>query len=81
MSRKQKQHQMILPGSSLGVNVPGTFREDLALALKTWKRKVKSAGVLESVKDRKEFIKPSVRKRAEKANAVFIQMIRDKHNN
>lgn len=80
MSRKQKQHQMILPGASLGVNVPGTSKEDLALALKTWKRKVKNSGVLESVKDRKEFIKPSVISRSEKSKAAYIQMIRDMHN-
>jgi small subunit ribosomal protein S21 len=80
MSRKQKQHQMILPGFALGVNVPGTSKEDLALALKTWKRKVKSSGVLEAVKDRKEFIKPSVVKRTEKSKAAFIQMIRDMHS-
>jgi small subunit ribosomal protein S21 len=80
MSRKQKQHQMILPGAPLGVNVPGTNKEDLAIALKTWKRKVKSAGVLESVKDRKEFIKPSVINRSEKSKAAYIQMIRDMHN-
>ena len=80
MSKKQKQHQMILPGSALGVHVPGPTREDLAIALKTWKRKVKSAGVLESVKDRKEYIKPSVQHRTQKANAVYMQMIRDMHS-
>ena len=80
MSKKQKQHQMILPGSTLGVNVPGTTREDLAIALKTWKRKVKSSGVLEMVKENKEFIKPCVRRRDEKSKAVYMQMIRDMHN-
>lgn len=81
MSKKQKQHKMIVPGNSLAVSVTGTEREDLAIALKTWKRKVKSAGVLEAVKDRKEFIKPSVQQRTQKSKAVYMQYIRDLHNN
>jgi len=77
MSKKQKQHQMIVPGQSLAVAVPGNTREDLAAALKTWKRKVKNSGVLEAAKDRKEFIKPSVLKRQQHANAEYMQHIRD----
>jgi small subunit ribosomal protein S21 len=80
MSKKQKQHQMIMPGNALGVNVVGTTREDLASAIKTWKRKVKSSNVLETVKDRKEYIKPSVQKRAERSKAEYIQYVRDLHN-
>jgi len=40
MSKKQKQHQQTVPGKSLAVNVIGSTREDLAYALKAWKRKV-----------------------------------------
>jgi len=80
MSKKQKQHKMIVPGNALAVNVAGTEREDLAIALKTWKRKVKMSGVLEATKDRKEFIKPSVIKRQQHANAEYMQHIRDMHS-
>ena len=80
MSKKQKQHQMIVPGQSMAVHVPGSTREDLAAALKTWKRKVKMSGVLEATKDRKEFIKPSVLKRQQHANAAYMQMVRDLHS-
>ena len=80
MSRKQKQHQQIVPGNSLAVNVVGTTKEDLGYALKTWKRKVKASGVLDAVRDRKEFIKPSVIKRKEKSDAVYMQYVRDLHN-
>jgi small subunit ribosomal protein S21 len=80
MSKKQKQHQMIVPGQASAVHVPGTSREDLAAALKTWKRKVKMSGVLEAAKDRKEFIKPSVLKRQQHANAAYMQYIRDMHS-
>ena len=80
MSKKQKQHHMVVPGNALAVNVVGTTKEDLAAALKTWKRKVKSSNILQSVKDRKEYIKPSVQKRSEKSNAVYMQYIRDLHS-
>ena len=80
MSKKQKQHQMIVPGQASAVHVPGTSREDLAAALKTWKRKVKMSGVLEAAKDGKEFIKPSVLKRQQHANAAYMQYIRDMHS-
>lgn len=80
MSKKQKQHRMVVPGNALAVNVVGTAREDLAAALKTWKRKVKASNVLESVKDRKEYVKPSVTRRTEKSKAVYMQYIRDLHN-
>lgn len=80
MSKKQKQHQQIVPGNALAVNVVGTTREDLGHALKTWKRKVKSAGVLDAVKNRKEFIKPTVIRRKEKQHAQFMQMVKDLHS-
>jgi ribosomal protein S21 len=80
MSKKQKQHQMIVPGNSLAVHVPGSSREDLAAALKTWKRKVKQSGVLETIKAHKEYIKPSVVKRQEHSKASYLQYIRDMHS-
>ena len=77
MNKKQKQHQTTVAGNPLAVNVIGTAREDLAFALKTWKRKVKTSGVLEKVKDRREFIKPSVKKRKQLQAAQFMQKIKD----
>ena len=80
MSKKQKQHQMTVPGNALAVNVVGTSKEDLSHALKTWKRKIKSSNILESVKNNKEYIKPTVVKRKEKIDAVYIQKIKDLNN-
>ena len=77
---KQKQHQQIVPGNALAVKVIGNAREDLAYALKTWKRKIKSANILEHVKNRREFIKPGVKRRKELQNAVFMQMVKDLHS-
>ena len=80
MSKKQTQHQQIVPGNALAVKVIGRTREDLAQALKSFKRKVKSANILEEVKDRREFIKPGVKKRKQLQDAKFMQMVRDLHS-
>jgi small subunit ribosomal protein S21 len=80
MNKKQKQHQSIVPGHAAAVNVVGTSREDLAFALRIWKRKIKDSEVLEKTKDRKEFIKPSVRKRKQIQDAQFIQKIKDRNS-
>jgi small subunit ribosomal protein S21 len=77
MNKKQKQHQTTVAGNPLAVNVVGTQREDLAFALKAWKRKVKNSGILERIKDRKEFEKPSVTKLKQLQAAQFIQRIKD----
>lgn len=80
MNKKQKQHQTIVPGKPLAVNVVGNQREDLGFALKTWKRKIKSSGILETIKENKEFIKPSVKRRKQRIDAAFIQMIKDRNS-
>jgi ribosomal protein L22 len=41
---------------------------------------LKNSEILEQTKDRKEFLKPSVRKRKQLQDAKFIQMIRDRNS-
>ena len=74
MNKKQKQHQSIVPGNAAAVNV---INQDLGFALRLWKRKVKTTGVLEKTKDNKEFIKPSVKRRQQRQAAKFMQRIKD----
>ena len=76
MSKKHKQHQQIVPGNALAINVVGTEMSDLSFAIKAWKRKVKNSNILNIVKDKKEFIKPSVTKRKEQSRASYIQQIK-----
>lgn len=76
MSKKVKQHKAIVPGNGLAVNVLGTQKEDVAFALKIWKRKIKSAGIVETLTERREFIKSSVKNRAQRNKAKYIQQIR-----
>ena len=80
MSKKAKQHKSIVPGNGLAVNVLGNTKEELNQALKTWKRKIKNAGVIETCQSRREFNKPSVINRAKLINAKFIQYIRDQRD-
>jgi len=79
MSKKQKQHKTIVPGNSMAVKVLGSSKEDLAYALKTWKRKIKSSEVLEKVKDNKTYEKPSVTRRAQMISARYLQYVKDLH--
>jgi len=79
MSKKQKQHKAIVPGHSTAVNVLGNSKEDFAHALKLFKRKVKSTGILDKLKENKTFIKPSVKRRQQLISAKYIQKIKDLH--
>jgi small subunit ribosomal protein S21 len=81
MNKKQKQHKTTVPGNSSAVKVLGTTKEDLGYALKTWKRKIKSSGVLEKVKDNKTYEKPSVVRRAQLISARYLQHVKDLHRN
>jgi len=74
MNKKQKQHQSIIPGNATAVSV---VNQDLGFALRLWKRKIKTSEVLEKTKDRKEFMKPSVKRRQQRQSAQFIQKIKD----
>jgi small subunit ribosomal protein S21 len=80
MNKKQKQHQSVVAGNAMAVRVIGNAKEDVGYAIKSWKRKVKSSGILEAVKDRKEYTKPCVKRRKEIQHASFMQYVRDLHS-
>ena len=64
---------MIIPGRFKAAKV---INGNIEAALKFWKRKVKESNVLQEVKDRKEFIKPSAVKRKQKMDAIRKEYIR-----
>ena len=76
MNKKQKYHQSILPGTTSGSKV---VNRDINFALRMWKKKLKESDILTQLKDKKEFLKPSVINRATKINAVYMQKIKDLH--
>ena len=62
--------------------VPGRFRAakvvngNIEAALRFFKRQMKDSDVLQEVRDRQEFIKPSVVKRRQKQQAIRKEYIR-----
>ena len=51
--------------------------KNLETALKTLKLKVQKTKLLQELRDRKEFVKPSVQKRNSKQNAVYTQKLKN----
>jgi ribosomal protein S21 len=70
INKSQKYHLSILPGCPVGVNV---VDNDVNFALKVWKRQMKSAGVVQTLKDRREYKKKSDVRRNEIIRASYIQ--------
>ena len=64
---------MIIPGKFKAAKV---INGNIEAALKFWKRQVKESNVLQELKDRKEFIKPSAVKRKQKMAAIRKEYIR-----
>jgi small subunit ribosomal protein S21 len=80
MSREDKSIKSIVPGNALAAKVQKSKRfpnGDINRALGKWKRALKDSGKIESLKENKEFIKPSVIKRQEINKAKYIQYIQD----
>jgi len=71
--KKVRREQMIVPGKFKAAKV---INGNIEAALKFWKRQVKDSNVLQEVKDRKEFIKPSAIKRKQKMDAIRAEYIR-----
>lgn len=46
-------------------------------ALRLYRHRVLKSGQLNELKERKEFVKPSVKKRTEKLKAKYVQKIKD----
>ena len=49
-------------------------------ALKIFKRKFKQTGVLKEVRERKNYIKPSAKKRKQKEKAILKRKYKDKND-
>jgi len=53
-------------------------RDSIDKMLKRYKQKLKKTKQVRKIKEGKEFVKPSVKKRAQKIKATYIQSLRDK---
>jgi ribosomal protein S21 len=65
--RKVRRDEMEISGNSLAVRV---VNNQIELALKLFKRKIKDSGKLDIVKSKQEFLKPSVIKRKKRQDAI-----------
>lgn len=65
--KKVKREDMDIPGCATGVKV---VNGNIELALKVFKRKLKESGKLEELKDRKEYTKPTTKRRKQKKDAI-----------
>lgn len=54
-----------------------TKEKSLESALRTYKHKVQKVKQVQQLRERKEFVKPSVTKRKEKLKAVYVQQIKN----
>ena len=61
--------------------IPIKDGENIDRALKRFKRKFDKTGTMRGLKSRKEFVKPSIERRAEVKKAQYIQKLRDAEQN
>ena len=60
--------------------IPVKEGENIDRALKRFKRKFDKTGGLRQVRERKQFVKPSVKHRSKVQKAQYIQRLRDQEN-
>jgi len=65
--KKVRRDDMEIVGNHMAVKV---VHNQIEPALKLWKNRLKDSGKLDEVRDRKEFLKPSVIKRKKKEDAI-----------
>jgi len=74
MNKRQKNHKTIVSGNGNAVSI---VDKDLNFALRVFKRKIKESRILDNFKQKKEFIKPSIKRRDEINKAIYIQKIKN----
>ena len=71
--KKVRREAMIVPGRFRAAKV---VNGNIEAALRVFKRQIKDSDVLQEVRDRQEFIKPSAVKRRQKQQAIRKEYIR-----
>jgi ribosomal protein S21 len=83
MSKQSKHQKSLVPGAGVGVKVLSTKiypKGDINFALKLFKRELKESGKIQNLKDRKEFISKSQKRREEVNRAKYYQWLSDQNN-
>tara|TARA_R110000796_G_scaffold79276_1_gene176330 strand:+ start:323 stop:580 length:258 start_codon:yes stop_codon:yes gene_type:complete len=82
MSKQLRFHQSIVHGNPNATRVVKTKRNpvgDIAGALRGWKSKLKTTGTIDALKARREYIKPTTKKREARKTSIYNAMMRQKH--
>jgi small subunit ribosomal protein S21 len=66
---RRTSEDFILPGA-IGVRVPGTQSGDFETALRKFKKMVKETGIIYEIKSRREYKKPTTKRREQKKSAI-----------
>lgn len=69
----RKREEQYLYGHALGVKV---INGNVEAALRKWKRLIKESGVIDEVKARREYIKPSAIRRKKRDDAIRADWVR-----
>lgn len=75
--KKTKREVVSTPGYAVSVTV---LNSNIEMALKIWKRKLKESGIMEELRDRKEYIKPTTERREQRKNARRAEYRRRMHD-
>lgn len=51
--------------------------KNIESALRTYKQKVQKTKQIQKLRERQEFVKPSVKKRSERLKAIYVQQIKN----
>ena len=51
--------------------------KNIESALRTYKQKVQRTKQIQKLRERQEFVKPSVKKRSERLKAIYVQQIKN----
>lgn len=75
--QRAKKSEMIIVGKPNNVKV---VHGDINSALKMWKRTLKESGKIDILKEKKEYVKPSVLNRKKKQDAEYSQWLETKRS-
>jgi len=76
--KKVRKEDMDISGVPMGVKVVSNQIEP---AIRLWKMKVKNSGKIDELKERREYVKPSVEKRKNKERAERTEWVRRQREN
>ena len=76
--KRWSRQDFYLPGIPSGVKVPDESQGALEKSLRYLKRQMKDADTINKLREKKEYTKPSAKKRKLKQDAVRKQQLRDK---